>query len=92
MLLYADDTLVLVESPIELQYATDAQFNYCETWKLHVNTAKTMVLVFSSCKFRTLPELTFCSNKLAIVDNYTYLGIAFNYNGRFSKAIRHLYE
>ena len=31
-------------------------------------------------------------NKLAIVDKYNYLGINFNYNDRFSKAIRHLHE
>ena len=32
------------------------------------------------------------SNKLVIENKYNYLGINFNYNGRFSKTIRHLYE
>ena len=56
MLLYADDTIVLVESPTQLQ---SALFNYCETWKMHVNTAKTKVLVFSRGKIRKLPEFKF---------------------------------
>ena len=32
-------------------------------WKLHVNTAKTKVLVFSRGKLRRLQEFTFVSNK-----------------------------
>ena len=43
-------------------------------------------------KIRKLPEFKFGPNKLDIVDKYNYLGINFNYNGRFSKAIRHSYE
>ena len=56
MLLSADDTIVLAESPTQLQSALDTLFNYCETWKMHVNTAKTKVLVFSRGKIRKLPE------------------------------------
>ena len=50
------------------------------------------MLVFSRGKIRKLPEFKYAPNKLAIVGKYNYLGINFNYNGRFSKAIRHLYE
>ena len=77
---------------VTVKSALDALFNYCEIWKLHVNTAKTKVLVFSRGKIRQLPEFKFGPNKLAIVDKCNYLGINFNYNGRFFKAIRHLYE
>ena len=90
VLLYADDTIVLETT--QLQSALDALFNYCETWKLHVDTAKTKVLVFSRGKIRKLPVFKFGPNKLAIVDKYNYLGINCNCNGTFSKAIRHLYE
>ena len=92
VLLYADDTIVLGELPTQLQSAPDTLFNYCETWKMHVNTAKTKVLVFSRGKIRKLPEFKFGPNKLTIVDKYNHLGINFNYNGTFSKAIRHSYE
>ena len=30
--LYTDDTIVLAESPTQLQFALDALFIYCETW------------------------------------------------------------
>ena len=39
-LLYADDTIILAENPEELQTALDALSNYCEKWKLRVNTEK----------------------------------------------------
>ena len=63
VLLYADDTIVLAESPTELQSALDALFNYCETLKLYVNTAKTKVLVFSRGKIRKPPEFNFGLSK-----------------------------
>ena len=43
VLLYADDTIVLAESPTQLQSTLDTLFSYCETLKMHVNTAKTNV-------------------------------------------------
>ena len=86
VLLYADYTIVLAESPTQLQSALNTLFKYCETWKLHANTAKTKVLVFSRSKIRKLPEFKFGPNTFAIVDKYNYLGINFKYNGTFSKA------
>ena len=56
VLLSADDTIVLAESPTQLQSALDALFNYCKTWKLLVSTAKTRALVFSSGKIRKLAK------------------------------------
>ena len=92
VLLYADDTIVLAESPTQLQFALDALFNYCKTGKMQVNTAKTKVLEFSWGNIRKLQEFKFGPNKLAIVDKYNYLRINCNDNGIFSNAIRHLYE
>ena len=50
------------------------------------------MLVFSRGKIRKLPEFKYDPNKFTILDKYTYLGIDVNYNGRFSKAVRHLYK
>lgn len=38
---YAADTVILSETPSNLQYALNECFVYCETWKLHVNVKKT---------------------------------------------------
>ncbi len=40
VLLYADDTIVLAESPLELQTALNAVFSNCKKWYLTDNTEK----------------------------------------------------
>ena len=92
VLLYADDTVILAESPRELQLALDAMDQYCTLWKLKINVSKTKVLVFSRGYVRKNPEFTFGNVKLEIVRDYQYLGLIFNYNGNFNKAKQKLYE
>ena len=87
VLLYADDTIVMAETPNDLQDALNAVHEYCSTWKLTVNTSKTKIVIFSRGKVRNNPNFMFGSDNLEIVDDYTYLGISFNYNGKFKKAI-----
>ena len=73
VLLYADDTVILVENPRELQLALDAIDQYCTLWKLKINVSKTKVLVFSRGYVRNRPEFTFGNVKLKIVRDYQYL-------------------
>ena len=87
VLLYADDTIVMADSPKELQTALNAVHNYCTTWKLTVNATKTKVVIFSRGKVRNFPIFNYGTENLEVTDDYTYLGIAFNYNGKFNKAI-----
>ena len=88
--LYADDTVILAESPRELQLALDAMDQYCTLWKLKINVSKTKV--FSRGYVRNRPEFTFGNVKLEIVRDYHYLGLIFNYIGKFNKAKHILYE
>ena len=59
VLLYADDTLVLAESPEELQIAMNEVYSYCEKWSLKISTgkiknkSKTRVVIFSKGKVTT---------------------------------------
>ena len=62
-------------------------YEFCSTWKLIVNTSKTKVVIFSKGKTRNIPVFTFGANSLEVVDDYTYLGIIFNFNNKFKKAI-----
>ena len=87
VLLYADDTIIMAESPDELQNAMNAVYNYCDLWKLSVNTSKTKVVIFSRGKVRNIPTFIFGKDNLEVVDDYTYLGIIFNFNGKFKKAV-----
>lgn len=36
ILFYAEDTVILTETPSDLQHALNEFFVYCETWKLQV--------------------------------------------------------
>ena len=86
-LLYADDTIVLAESADELQKALNAVHEYCEMWDLSVNASKTKIVIFSRGKVQKYPTFCFGDSELEVVDSYIYLGIQFNYNGKFRTAI-----
>ena len=87
VLLYADDTIIMAENPDELQKSLNALFDYCTLWHLKVNTTKTKVVVFSRGKIRKRPAFTYAGDELDVVDDFIYLGVTLNYNGRFKKAI-----
>ena len=86
-LLYADDTLVLAESDIQLQRALDSLHIYCNKWSLKVNIDKTKVIIFSAGRIRKYKSFKFGENSIDVVDDYVYLGTTFNFNGKFHKAI-----
>ena len=86
-LLYADDTILISESPKNLQLMLDSLHSYCEKWKLQVNTSKTKIVIFSRGLAKSLPTWTFGPHNLEVVSDYVYLGIVFNFNGKFTKAI-----
>ena len=92
ILMYADDTVVLAESEDEMQKSLNTLHEYCEEWKLKINVTKTKIMIFSRGKIRNLPDLMFGNSKIEVVFEYNYLGIIFNYNGNFTKAIKSLYD
>ena len=49
-LLYADDTVLIADSPTGLQNCLDAFSCYCNQWKFNVNIAKTKVVIFGARK------------------------------------------
>jgi sorting nexin-29 len=91
VLLYADDTTLLADTPAGLQRAFDALHDYCSKWQLNVNSQKTKVLVFSRRKaLRHKLTITYNGSTLEQVFDYKYLGVTMNYNGSFKKAIKSL--
>ena len=89
-LLYADDTIILAETPEELQKGLNALNEYCKKWSLTVNTEKTKVVIFSRGKVRKIPKFTYNSSEIEVVDEYNYLGCKFNFNNKFTKAKNNL--
>ena len=92
LLLYADDTIFIAEFPTDLQNALDGMYDYCKLWHLSVNTEKTKVVIFSKGKLRKKPTFEFDNKNLEMVDEYKYLGIIMNFNGKFNVAVRNLRE
>ena len=92
VLLYADDTVILSETPDKLQIGLDNLYRYSDLWDLRINRKKTKILVFSKGKIRRIPDFTLAGEKLDITFNYKYLGLFFNYNGKFNVAKQDLYD
>ena len=79
ILLYADDIVILSESAEDLQAGLQIYEEYCNIWKLEVNTSKTKVIIFSKdnnsnyeFKFKYKDEI------LEIVSEFKYLGVLFS--------------
>ena len=87
VLLYADDTIILAESAEELQEALNGLSEYCKKWYLKTNVSKTKIIIFSRGKVRKFPKFYLDQDEIEVVDDYVYLGVKFNYNGSFKKAI-----
>ena len=56
VLLYADDTILLAESPEELQTALNSMNLYCNDWNFKINVSKTKVVIFSKGEIRKHPH------------------------------------
>ena len=50
ILLYADDIVLLAESPNDLQVMINKLLTYCLTWSLKVNMSKSKLMVFRTGK------------------------------------------
>ena len=88
VLLYADDTIILAENPTDLQEALNAAYSYCNLWKLKINIDKTKIIRFSKRRILNNPPIFWLNNeRVEVVDNYTYLGTTFAFNGKFKEAI-----
>ena len=87
ILLYADDTLILAETPKQLQLAMHAASDYCKTWGLSINQTKTKVVIFARGKVTTNFHFKFGEINIDTVSSYEYLGVVFNFNGKLTNAI-----
>ena len=94
ILLYADDTIIMAENEPDFQRQLDILFDYCERNKLTVNSQKTKVMVFarSKARLKKMPIFKYGNENIEVVEDYTYLGIKFNWNGKFDKAKKELYK
>ena len=86
ILLYADDIVLLADTPEVLQEMIDALYNYCNQWSLCVNLLKSKILIFrKSPRISQSLQWHFGSEIIEIVNSYTYLGVNLNFNMSFKK-------
>ncbi len=74
VLLYTDDTILISESPEDLQKILDNLHEYCTKWKLHINASKTKIVIFSKGRLKNLPTWTLGTHNLEVTQDYVYLG------------------
>ena len=76
MFLYADDIIVLAETPLKLQYMLDATFIWCSKWLLNVNEKKSQIMHISKPRVkRSNFEFKIGNKKLEYITVYNYLGV-----------------
>jgi hypothetical protein len=87
--MYADDTIILSDSAEGLQDGLNTLAEYCDQWKLTVNTIKTKVMDFSKSRRKT-HELSYSykGNQIEQVKSYRYLGVTLRGNGSMNEAIK----
>ena len=84
LLLFADDMVIVGNSPEDLQNSLNLLFKYCSDWGLTVNIQKTKIVVFRKrAQIREGESWTYNDEHIEVVNNFNYLGIVFNYTGTF---------
>ena len=90
LILYADDTVIFGDSEEKLQKALHELEAYCNEWKLSVNCSKTKIMTFCGRKTTNQYPFTLNGNTLEHVSCFKYLGLTFNFNGKFNVAVKQL--
>ena len=85
LILYADDTVIISESAEGLQKQLNDLYDYCNEWKLKVNTLKTKIVIFRNRgKVQATDKWYYDGNCIEVVNSFNYLGLSLNYNGKFT--------
>ena len=83
LLLYADDTIIMVESATELYDSFNVISHYCKLWSLKRNTTKHNILVFSMGNTFNIPTLYFNGTYLDVCFDYVHIDVNMNCNAMF---------
>lgn len=79
VLLYADDLVLMSESPEGLQLMINRLATYCKKWGLIINTEKSKIMVFARhTRSSVSNNWFFDGNSLEVTKKHKYLGIELN--------------
>ena len=89
LLLYADNIIIFSESAEGLQTGLDILKDYCDKWKLTVNTNKTKIMIFrKGGTLRRILNFEYNGENIEIVKKFTYLGVLLRQEVPFPKRMR----
>jgi len=90
VLMYADDIVLIADTPRGLQLMINRLSECSERWNLKVNTEKSKILVFTK-HLRRRPRAenwNMGGESLEIVKDYKYLGVWIAYNAKFNTHVK----
>ena len=83
--MYADDLVLMSQTKERLQKCLDRLYEYCQKWKLVVNTDKTKIMVFNkSGKMFRKCRFTYNNDIIEMVQEFKYLDIRIRASGVFT--------
>ena len=92
-LLYADDIVLMADTPAELQKMIDIVDNYTAKWRLTLNARKSKIMIVNPQRTDQAvepEEWTFRGRNLEIVQEYKYLGVWFTNNLTWKKHVEYV--
>ena len=76
VLLYADDLVLMADTPEQLQQLLDCLSRFCMACCMTANTTKSEIMCFNtSCVAQRLQKWTFNGATLPVVQEFRYLGV-----------------
>lgn len=91
LLLFADDAVLVSETPDGLQRSLDNLHEYCTRWNLNVNIQKTKIVVFrKGGGLGQIYHWQYAGQEIEIVNSFNYLGILFSCGGSFMQNAKYL--
>ena len=82
-IIYADDTIIFVESRPELQAAMNGMFHYCNLWKMSVNSKKTKIVIYGSKGKLKEPNFKLGNLDINVVSEYSLSWNLFPFKQKF---------
>lgn len=91
MMGYADDYVLLVDTPFEMSRKLNAPFLYCKLNKLNGNIEKTKIMIFTrspTTSARDIVAFKYGEGCIEVLNDYVYLGVNFHRSGSYSSAVK----
>lgn len=90
VLMYADDIVLIAESPRMMQLMINKLSEYCKIWNLVINVAKSKIMIFKQHmrRLQNVEKWYLNDEQLEVVKEFKYLGVWLNYNATFNTHVQ----